>query len=152
MRPERFRHRPNVPAAGRFIGGVFGLIFFGIGLTVIISLWAEPFGGFGSPPLFFRVVGSFIALAFVTMGGTVAYGALFGSLPDPARHLPGRSPFDETATERSTGDDAASPAQRPVAGYVCPQCGAPLSDDADVSPHGDVKCTYCDRWFNIHGR
>ena len=40
---------------GRFIGAVFGLVFFGIGLTVIGFLWGAPFGEFGSPPLVFRI-------------------------------------------------------------------------------------------------
>jgi hypothetical protein len=34
--------------------------------------------------------------------------------------------------------------------YHCDQCGAVLGDDADVSPSGDFKCTYCGKWSNIH--
>ena len=34
--------------------------------------------------------------------------------------------------------------------YECTRCGAPLQDRADVSPSGDVKCQYCDAWFNVH--
>jgi hypothetical protein len=34
--------------------------------------------------------------------------------------------------------------------YQCKNCGAALGEKADVSPSGDVKCTYCNKWFNIH--
>jgi DNA-directed RNA polymerase subunit RPC12/RpoP len=44
---------------------------------------------------------------------------------------------------------AASQQERRVA-YHCPACGAPLAEGADVSPHGDAKCTHCGSWFNIH--
>ena len=49
----------HMPVAGRFIGGVFGLVFLGVGVSVIIFLWSAPFGEFGSPPLFFRVIRQF---------------------------------------------------------------------------------------------
>ena len=39
---------------------------------------------------------------------------------------------------------------KPKVGYDCPNCGAALGKEADVSPSGDVKCGYCERWFNIH--
>lgn len=35
-------------------------------------------------------------------------------------------------------------------GYDCVRCGAALSKNADVSPSGDIKCQYCNKWFNIH--
>lgn len=34
--------------------------------------------------------------------------------------------------------------------YECEHCGAGLGKNADVSPSGDVKCQYCNKWFNIH--
>jgi DNA-directed RNA polymerase subunit RPC12/RpoP len=34
--------------------------------------------------------------------------------------------------------------------YTCKNCGAILGEKADVSPSGDVKCQYCNKWFNIH--
>ena len=37
-------------------------------------------------------------------------------------------------------------------GYKCEHCGAGLDEKADVSPSGDVKCTYCKKWFNILGQ
>ena len=48
-------------------------------------------------------------------------------------------------TEEPKSKDAA---QRD--GYTCPSCGSALSRKASVSPKGDTKCEYCDRWFNIH--
>jgi uncharacterized Zn finger protein (UPF0148 family) len=34
--------------------------------------------------------------------------------------------------------------------YVCPHCAAPLQGKVDVSPSGDVKCPFCNSWFNVH--
>src|SRR5687768_9825927 len=67
---------PTVTGAGRFIAGVFGVAFAAIGLTVIGTLW---FGdGMGDPPVIFKLIGSLIALVFVAMGGTIAFGAITG--------------------------------------------------------------------------
>jgi len=137
----------NLPGMPRFIGGVFGLVFLGIGLTVIISLWSAPFGAFHSPPLFFRFFGSFIALAFVAVGGGTAYAAITGK---PRQHM-----MQHLAAMRRAQMNARHDVQTPPPnkdGYSCDSCGAPLASDADVSPHGDVKCAHCDRWFNVHAK
>ena len=57
--------------AAKFVGAVSGFVFCGVGVTVLVSLWAAPFGAFGSPPLFFRIVASFIAVAFVAVGSNL---------------------------------------------------------------------------------
>jgi hypothetical protein len=121
---------PNGP--GRLLGAVFGIVFAGIGLAVIISLWSVR--GFGEPPMFFKLVGSFIAIAFV------AFGAAFASAAFKRQPLPGQT--------HDAPPSGAGPADE--AGYKCPACGARLGDGADVSPRGDVKCGYCKQWFNIH--
>lgn len=139
---------PNLNGGiGRLVGTVFGLIFLGIGLTVIGFLWGAPFGQFGSPPLFFRIVGSFIALAFVTMGGATAYGAFTGKVPNAATSRLGATQRENAAASTRPSADSSS-----REGYSCDRCGAPLTSSADVSPHGDVKCTHCDGWFNIHAK
>jgi len=136
---------PTKPAAqaGAIVVGVFGFAFLGIGLTVLYFMWSQPFGDFHSPPLFFRIFASFIAICFVAMGGGTAYAALTGSsqlgrLQDAAHKLKARG-----------GNQRPAVGQQ---GYVCPQCAAPLGDQADVSPHGDAKCPFCKTWFNVHGR
>lgn len=110
-------------------------------MTVLVFLWGAPFGEFGSPPLFFRIFGSFIALAFVAMGGTVCLGSILGKGLGP-----GQIPRDALPT----ADDSPPPVSE--SGYRCPHCGAPLGDGIDISPHGDAKCGYCNCWFNIHGK
>ena len=129
----------NVPGAGpaRFLGAVVGFVFAGIGVTVLVFMWAAPFGEFGSPPLFFRVFASFIAIAFVAFGGTIGVTALRGAggisaVPRPVPPAGGPAPANAAG------------------GYRCPNCGAPLGDKADVSPSGDVKCPFCGRWFNVN--
>lgn len=128
---------PNTPMVGRIIGCVFGFVFFGIGAAFVIYLWSQPFGGFGSPPLFFRIVGSLISLGFLAVGGGIAFAAITGRRPS-VRVPPGM---------RGRGGGA-----RRGGTYECPQCGAPLDAKADVSPSGDVRCTFCNAWFNVHGR
>ena len=49
--------RRNLAAAGnagRFVAGLFGFAFFGIGLSVIGFLWFGGDGGFHEPPIFFK--------------------------------------------------------------------------------------------------
>lgn len=125
--------------AARVMAAIFGVAFGGIGLSVISFLW---FGedGFGGPPLVFRLVGSFIALVFVGFGGFALYGAITGRAP--AGHA--SAPTPATPPGQSGGPTPG--------GYRCPNCGAPLGQGADVSPMGDVKCTFCKTWFNVHGR
>ena len=132
--------QPTPPnAAGRFVAAVFGVAFAGIGLTVIGFLW---FGedGFHEPPVFFKLFGSFIAMVFVAVGGAAVYGAIAGGGPLAQ------------AKRRTQSSPSSMSAASPGGGYTCPHCGGGLDRGADVSPMGDVKCSFCGRWFNVHGR
>ncbi len=142
MKPPR---RDDLAAAqvGRVLGIVFGIVIGGVGITVLAFLWGTPRGEFGAPPLFFRIFGSFIALAFVAMGGSICLAALKGASP----FGPAIRKLGITDRRAVPGESAGAPVS---AGYVCPQCGASLGPKADVSPLGDVKCTFCGSWFNIH--
>ncbi|MFT7620024.1 MAG: DNA-directed RNA polymerase subunit RPC12/RpoP [Planctomycetota bacterium] len=51
--------------------------------------------------------------------------------------------------DRAKKAEAEESAPKKV-GYNCSNCGAGLPPGADVSPSGDVKCTYCNMWFSIH--
>ena len=33
--------------------------------------------------------------------------------------------------------------------FKCEHCGATQEGPMDVSPSGDVRCAYCDKWFNV---
>lgn len=136
-------NRPPGEGPGRFIGAVFGFVFLGIGLSVLGFLWLTPFNQFGSPPLFFRVFGSFIAIAFVAMGGGTAYAAIKGTPLDSINSsgVSRQQPRNDSPL-RSGGVSDAS--------YSCTNCAAPISGGAEVSPHGDVKCEHCGCWFNVH--
>ncbi len=129
---------------------VIGIVPLGIGLTLLVSLWSQPFGGFHSPPLFFRIFGSFVALFFVFMGGGLVFGSMAN--PDGLMGMLREAQRRQRELEAELREDAApGPANhREPGGYTCTSCGAPLSGNADVSPHGDVKCSHCGRWFNIH--
>jgi hypothetical protein len=144
------RNRTNIPGGPvpRVVAGGVGLIFAGIGITVLAFLWASPWNEFGSPPLFFRVFGSFIAAAFVLIGGGQCAMMIFGNTP---QMLPRVEPSEHELSDASDSMSTRQAAQTP-GNYTCPSCGAPLGRGADVSPHGDAKCGYCNRWFNVHSR
>ena len=135
----------GTPGGARFVAAVFGFVFAGIGLTVIAFLWGAPFGDWDSPPLFFRIFGSLIAVAFVAMGGTMGVAALRNKLTPMARGaVPGQPGGRGTPGPLAEGGTAAN------GSYRCPNCAATLGSGTDVSPSGDVKCAFCGRWFNIH--
>ncbi len=127
---------PKLPVEARAVAGVFGAIFASIGVLTIGWLWLQPFGNFGSPPVFFRLFGSLVAIGFVVTGGAALISALKGH----------GMPSDISEKIQGT----AGPDSPDTTTYTCPRCGAPLAERADVSPHGDVKCTYCSTWFNVH--
>jgi len=116
----------------RFVPFVFGLI----GVTVIYFLWFGMDGGSGSPPVFFKIFGSLIGSVFCVVG----FGAAILG-PQKARIGTRRGRTKARRRAQRTGDD----------GYTCPHCQGGLEARVDVSPSGDVKCAFCDRWFNIHG-
>jgi len=125
----------------RLVFGTFGFAFAGIGLSLLGYLWLTPFNDFGSPPLIVRIFGSFIALVFVVMGGTTFLCALIGGqLMNFGEHM-------RSDAERAAGQNI--PPSIPVT-YTCAKCGAHLGNQTEVSPLGDVKCSFCHQWFNIH--
>lgn len=119
-----------------------GIVPLGIGLTLLIALWS-PNSPVAFAPIFFKIIGSFIACSFVAMGA----GAVLGKLTPRNQLRSLMSELRELQQELGTPLDNS---QRETAGYQCPGCGAQLQQGADVSPHGDVKCNHCGRWFNIH--
>lgn len=133
---EQEERQQNISPGARLVGVVIGCVFGGIGLTLITFLWSQPFGGFHSPPLFFRIIGTLISIPFVMVGGFTAFRSLTarGSRLSGVRAT--RKPSPSKKQKRSS--------------YACPHCNAPIGEESDVSPHGDVKCSYCKKWFNIH--
>ena len=106
----------------QWIPRLMGIVPLGIGLTVLGFLWLTPFNEFGSPPLFFRVFGSFIALAFVLTGvGFIAGPSL---VRGQGAHLKGMmQDLAKTAQDIQRGGPAetshASPTTSPQVGYDC---------------------------------
>lgn len=99
-----------------------------IGLALLIFLWSD---SSDFPPLIVKLVASCIAIAFMAMG--------FGM---PITALLARNTFNENETPKAAPTAEAE-------GYKCPNCGAGLGGQ-EVSPSGDVKCSYCHKWWNIH--
>jgi DNA-directed RNA polymerase subunit RPC12/RpoP len=149
MRPDEIRDRFRSTTKGQAVLGiVFGLVFFGIGISVMVFLWTEK--GFGAPPLFFRIFATLIAVPFVAVGGFSAYGSI--QLLRGHEAAAGRvGALLTRLSDTKTSDEQGAQSQTRVS-YTCPACGAPLAHGADVSPHGDVKCPHCGGWFNVHKR
>ncbi|OAI56715.1 hypothetical protein AYO47_08750 [Planctomyces sp. SCGC AG-212-M04] len=135
---------------------LIGIVPLGIGLTTITFAWSNEFGGFGQVPIFFRLFTSFIALGFILIGGTILFAG--GGLMPPQqlidKALDLRQQMEAGMRERGMTPPGEQKQAPPMTseGYVCPSCNAPIGTNADVSPHGDVKCGHCGRWFNVHGR
>lgn len=110
----------------------FFAIFGIIGIAVLVNLWSAD--GFGEPPMFFKLIGSLIALAFICMGFGVPLQALFAKT-------------DSSSARAESGGPARL--GRGIA-YECPSCGSGIGKDDEVSPSGDVKCDHCGQWWNIH--
>jgi hypothetical protein len=144
--PSRFPNKMPIDPMGKFIGGGMGLVSAGIGVTVLIFLWGAPFGEFGSPPLFSRVFGSFIALGFVIFGVGMFLGITRGKKTLNSMIQSNSDEREQEESKSEAGESNTPPT------YTCSHCGAPLAKGAEVSPHGDVKCSYCNAWFNIHGQ
>jgi hypothetical protein len=127
-----------------------GFVFFGIGLTVLGFLWFGPLCEMGwLPPffqsflMFFRLFGSFVAITFVPVGGSIAWSSL------SAKANPLVPPDVRAAVQARLAQASSAPT---AGSYICPHCAAPLTDKADVSQLGDVKCPFCKTWFNINQR
>jgi hypothetical protein len=131
--------KPPLPRPPLFLL-IFVSVFGFIGLAVLIFLWSAPRDGFGAPPLLFRVVGSGIAIAFMALGFGLPWTALRRRAPGPETESEQVHPGTGTPGDPLTASK----------GYRCHHCGAALDRTAEVSPSGDVKCSYCMKWWNIH--
>ena len=121
-----------------------GIVPVGVGLTLLFGLWTGS-GPFGMAPTMFKIMGSFVALMFLFVGS----GFLFAKI-DPEGQMRALSKELQRLQRANQSQHPDSAQPTPSAGYQCSSCGAHLDDNAEVSPHGDVKCDHCGRWFNIH--
>jgi DNA-directed RNA polymerase subunit RPC12/RpoP len=132
------------PAAFRVLVGIFGLVFGGVGICVLGLIWSSESD---FVPLFAKLFGSLLACAFLAFGGFLAFTA-FTAFAGGKNGM--MSPLSEAIKARMKEGAAAVESSATAGSYVCASCGAALGEKADVSPMGDVKCTHCGRWFNVH--
>lgn len=124
---------------------IMGVCVGGIGLTVLAFLWGSSWNSFHSPPLFFRIFGTFIAIPFVGFG----ISAFFLKASNASDRVAALRDQLKDLKESGVLDDPAS-GKPPAPGKLkCPNCGS-SPGEAEVSPHGDVKCDHCGRWYNVH--
>ena len=110
----------------RYFGLIFALPFICGPIAMLTMLWSK--SGFGSPPVAMKVFGTCICLAVMAGGFFMAYSIITG----------------KAVSQKSSF--------RPIkkGGYSCEHCGASIGTDSEISPSGDVKCEYCNSWFNIN--
>ncbi|TWT43514.1 hypothetical protein KOR42_44550 [Thalassoglobus neptunius] len=126
---------------------LMGIVPLGIGFTVLVFVWSQPFNGFGDIPVFFRLFASFVALGFILQGAAL----LSGQFTDPNKLKAMLERMRPDVPKNSTTDEE-TPKSNTELSYSCSNCGAALSPKAEVSPHGDTKCDHCGKWFNIYNR
>ncbi|MEY3459962.1 MAG: hypothetical protein RL215_3119 [Planctomycetota bacterium] len=122
----------------KFFMSAFGLIFGGIGLTVLAFLWiipAEQNSPFANVPIPFRLFASLIALAFVAFSA-LWVTVIWKVMPniDPARHL-SKLPNILNPTFPNTIHKHSIPT-------ACPRCGAKilLNNNSENAPK---TCAFC---------
>ncbi len=60
-----------------------------------------------------------------------------------------RNVFRRIGDEQST---RITNMKKPNKHYIktsCDHCGAKCIDSSDISPSGDLRCSYCNQWFNV---
>ncbi len=95
-------------------------------------------------------------LSFVFVSAIIAFRLIMLAIPTLNRlNAPineNEDDIDEESDNRRIDDSGYSNSNSTRFNYACPHCGAPIESGADVSPHGDSRCGFCDSWFNIHAK
>ncbi len=95
-------------------------------------------------PLFPRFLFFFIAAILVTRilrANQRRSRRGLGDPPRPARHDP--------AARRPISPPPIPGKEEAPFDFKCDNCGATHPGPFDLSPSGDLKCPYCDKWFNV---
>ena len=116
----------------RQFSAIFGIPFLGGGLAMLFMLWGNDSN---FPPLPMKLFGSFVCIPVAAAGGFIIYSAFFGK--DHSVKAPQNT--SNTSQKTAVNNDRLN----------CYQCGAAVGKDTEISPSGDVKCEYCDSWFNV---
>ena len=119
------------PAGAFIVDFALGAFFCSLGVTMLKTPWI-------GIPWLFRFWGGLIAFACLAVGLIMVFGSMVRQI---LRNRDARDARAQTAVDAPVNS-----------GYACPNCGAPLASAADVSPLGDVRCGYCQQWFNVFGR
>jgi hypothetical protein len=69
----------------RVVGITLGSLFALVGVAALVLLGVSLFRQADSMPIYYRVIGSLIAIAFLAVGGGLIYGALTSSSDESDR-------------------------------------------------------------------
>ena len=120
-----------------------GIIPLVMGLAMLWEAWGSS-DSFHTPPLIFQIFESCFASILLLLGGSALLGRL--KTASPVERL--KALQEELREAGHTETPAAN--EPPARGKLkCPNCGS-SPGQAEVSPHGDVKCDHCSRWYNVH--
>ena len=138
-------------AVVRLLYLLMGLFMIGLAAVTVFfyvkTLWASG----ASVDLTFRTVPMGVALVAFLLGVAFVRSALSLSRLDgwekalePVNWPDSDSISEPAGSERFEKEKAIRDA------YQCTACGARIQDASAVSPSGDVRCAYCNVWFNVH--
>lgn len=131
--------RERVSPVKRLFGGAIG--FYGLVFSLIFIAMSVSIAG-----------RSLLGIPFI-LGGVILFGVSVYSVVQAIRGRPNEL---ESRPTRGLGSTPAGAPQHPEATasparLSCAHCAAPLRDDTEISPSGDVKCPFCRSWFNVRG-
>ena len=135
----------------RHLYWVMGLSMIGLAAVTVFfyvkTLWASG----ASVDLTFRTVPIGVALVVFLLGVVLVRSALslfrldgWEKALEPVNWPDSDSISQPAGSERVEKEKAVRDASQ------CTACGARIQDASAVSPRGDVRCAYCNAWFNVH--
>ena len=135
----------------RHLYWVMGLSMIGLAAVTVFfyvkTLWASG----ASVDLTFRTVPIGVALVVFLLGVTFVRSALSLSRLDGwEKALEPVNWPDSDSISQPAGSERAEKEKATRDASQCTACGARIQDASAVSPSGDVRCAYCNVWFNVH--
>jgi DNA-directed RNA polymerase subunit RPC12/RpoP len=132
---------------------VMGLSMIGLAAVTVFFYVKTLRNSGASVDLTFRLVPLGVALVGFLLGIAWVRSALslfrLGDFENPLEAIQwsARDSKSESESSESERVETEKPARDT---YQCTACGARIQDASEVSPRGDIRCAYCNVWFNVH--
>jgi DNA-directed RNA polymerase subunit RPC12/RpoP len=135
----------------RYLYLVMGLSMIGLAAVTVFFYVKTLRASGASVDMTFRTVPIAVALVVFLLGVAFVRSALSLSRLDGWEKAlePVNWPDSDSISEPA-GSDRVEKEKAIRDAYQCTACGARIQDASAVSPGGDVRCAYCNVWFNVH--